>query len=677
MQLVSWILALLLSAAAGYWVYRADVKRAIPYPWLTALLRGVVILLTLLLLLAPVITINKNDTQKPVIVFLQDESSSIAYNLGKDTAAYKKNAGDLISRLSKDYRVVNWGFGSRVQTDSLFKFRQQATDISSALSRVQEFYGTQNLGAIVLATDGRFNQGSNPLFQQLSIQSPLYTVGIGDTVLQKDIRIAQVYANRVASLNTQFEIRADIIATRSNGYSNSVQLTEAGSSIATTPLSIASDRFDRSVSFTVKADKAGLHHYVINVPVADGETNIANNRRDLFVEVVDEKKNILIAAAAPHPDVNAIKEALSGMENYKVTVKMADELPSSYNEYQVIILHQLPSQFVGIGRLADYDKPIWYIIGAQSATPQLNQMGVPAQLNLNPGALRNVLPAYNNSFNLFTLPQNINAVLDKMPPLNVPMGTVQVPANVNVLFTQRAGGENMPLWILQQGKTPAAMLMGEGIWRWRLYEYKNFGNHNVIDECIRQTVSFLSINNNEKPFHVQLPKYVWSDQESVTLNAYLLNANNEQVNAPDAQLSITDSSGHKQNFSFERAGSAYKLNIGVWAGGTYNYTATTSYNGKPYTASGSFVIETMPLEMMETGADYPLLYGVSKKYNGSFIPAANIASLYDSIKNNVNIKPVIQTNTETVPLVDWKWYFFLLLAFAVAEWLLRKYWLAQ
>ena len=88
MQWFLWILALMLAAGAGYWVYRADIKRAVPYPWLTATLRGAVVLLTLLLLLAPVITINRNDTQKPVIIFLQDESSSISYNLGKDTTGW-------------------------------------------------------------------------------------------------------------------------------------------------------------------------------------------------------------------------------------------------------------------------------------------------------------------------------------------------------------------------------------------------------------------------------------------------------------------------------------------------------------------------------------------------------------------------------------------------------------
>ena len=102
-----------------------------------------------------------------------------------------------------------------------------------------------------------------------------------------------------------------------------------------------------------------------------------------------------------------------------------------------------------------------------------------------------------------------------------------------------------------------------------MYEYKNFNDHTVIDECIRQTVAFLSANNNEKPFNVSLQKYVWSDQESISLNAHVLNANNEQVNTPDVQLTITDSAGRKQNFSFERSGTAYNLNIGIWAGGTY------------------------------------------------------------------------------------------------------------
>ena len=677
MQLVYWIIAILFSLAIGYWVYRADMRRTVPYPWLTAALRTLVIFLTCLLLLAPLLTINKNETQKPVILFLQDNSQSVSLALKKDTASYKKNAQQLLDKLENDYRVIKWGFGNNIQRDTLFRYTQQATDISGALSQAIEFYNQQNLGAVILATDGRYNQGINPQFQDLPFQGNIYAAAIGDSTVQKDIRITNIYANKTVALNNQFEIRADIVAQQCKDYSNTIHLSEAnGGTVANASVHISSDKFDRAVSFTLKADRAGLHHYIITVPPAEGEQNVVNNRKDVFVEVVNEKKNVLIAANAPHPDINAIREALSGLEEYNVTVRTGDQLPSSFSEYQVIILHSLPSQNNLVQQLAASKKALWLIMGANSNHAAFNNYQELAKLNVNPFNLQNQFAVYNSSFTAFTMPANINAVMDKMPPLAVPAGTIQADPNALILFSSREN-KAMPLWMLQQGSTPTALLMGEGLWRWRLFEYKNFNTHYVIDEAIRQTVSFLSTNINDKPFRVELPKYVWSDQESIFLNAYLLNANNEQVNTPDANFTLIDSAGKKQNYSFERTGNAYKLNIGSRAAGSYSYTATVNYNGKTYNTSGSFMVQSMPLEMMETGADYPLLHSIAHKYNGAVVPAANIATLYDSIKNNKSIKPVIQNTTETIPLVDWKWYFFLILLFAVAEWLLRKYWLAQ
>lgn len=676
MQLLLWAIAIILSAGAAWWVYRADKKRATPYPWLTATLRGIVVFLTLLLLLAPVISITNNETQKPVVVFVQDNSSSIGTALGKDSSTYQKNTQSLIDKLSGDYKVITWNLNGNTVADSLFRYTTQSTDISKALENVQEYYGAQNLGAVVLATDGKYNQGSNPLFQHLSLQSPLYTVGIGDSSQQKDLRIAQVYSNKTVSLNSNFEIRADVIATLCNGYSNSIQLTEGGQVVASSPLGINNNQYDRTISFSIKATKAGLHHYTIVAPTADGEQNTANNRRDVFVEVVDEQKKILIAAAAPHPDIKAIQEALGTMESYKVTVAMANEIPS-LQDYKVVILHQLPSQFLNNSRdIATMRKPVWYIIGSQTNPAGVMQLLSPVQMSINPLASRDLYPAYNAAFNSFSVPQNMQAVMDRMPPISVPQGTIQARPNADVLFRQR-DGEQQPLWVLQQGNPSAAITTGEGIWRWRMYEYKNFNTHNTIDECIRQTVSFLAANSNEKPFYIQLPKYVWSDQENIGMNAYLLNATNQQVNNADVQLVITDTTGRKQNFSFEKSGSSYRLNTGIWAAGTYNYAARVVYNDTTHTATGSFVVEHMPLEQMETGADYNMLYTLAKKYNGGFVPAASITSLADSIKKNTSIKPVIQSNIQSVPLVDWKWYFLLILIFAVTEWLLRKYWLAQ
>lgn len=678
MQWIYWLIAVILSAGAGYWVYRADKRRVVPYPWMTALLRSLVVFFTLLLILVPTIVITKNITEQTIVLLLQDNSRSIVNALGPNAEGYKKNVQELTRKLSGKYKVVQWGFGSAVQTDSIFEYKQAATDISAALARVQEYYGMQNLGAVILATDGRYNQGMNPLYQQLSLHSALFTVGLGDSAVQKDLRITKAYANKVVTVNSSFEIRADVVAALCKGYNNSVTIREGDEMLSSTPIAISSDRNDRTVSFTVKASKAGLHHYTISAPEAEGEKNVTNNRKDIFVEVVDEKKNILIVSAAPHPDVNAIKDALSGLESYKVTVCSMDNIPASFGAYNAIILHGLPSLRNNIGALiVAAKKPVWFIVSTQSAIPALNSMSALVHASFTPGQPHNVIALYEPSFNAFTLPKEIQSVTDKMPPLFTNVGSMAAAPGSNVLFTQNVGGARLPVWVLQQSSVPVAVLLGEGIWRWRMYEFKNFGNHNVIDECIRQTATFLSANNNEKPFNVALPKYVWSDQEAITMKAYLLNANNEQVNTAEVQLTIVDNTGKKQNFSFERSGNSYNLNVGIWAGGNYTYSAKTTYNDKVYTSNGSFVVESMPLELMESGADFPLLYGLAKKYNGGFVTAANVATLYDSIIRNDRVKPLIVTNTETVPLVDRKWYFFLILIIAAGEWLLRKYWLAQ
>lgn len=675
MHWLYWILALIVSFAAGYWVYRADVKRAVPYPWLTAGLRALVILLTILLLLAPAITTHKNETQKPVIVLLQDESSSIARELDGDSISFRENVNTLIDKLSDDYKVIHQGFGSDIQTDSLFRYQQKETDISGALQKIEEALGNQNLGAVILASDGRYNQGANPLLQQFTFNAPVYTAGIGDTATQKDLRITNTYANKTVAARSRFEIKADVLATVCSGYNNSIQLLESGSVIANAPISISGDRFDKTVSFAISTDKPGLHHYVVYAPIAEGEENTTNNKRDVFVEVVEDKKQILLAAAAPHPDVNAIQEALKGIDAYQLTVKIGDAIPSSFNAYHVVIFHQLPATFQNLTS-QDMRKAAWYILGAQTNPQTLNRIQQVASITNGNMMARNVFAAYNTSFSGFTLPQGIQAVLDKMPPLSVTANMVQPAANTTTLFNQKENPQ-LPLWFFQQGAAPTAMLLGEGLWRWRLYEYKNFGKHEVVDECIRQTIAFLAANTNDKPFRAVLPKYVWSDQEAITIDAYLLNANNEQINTPEAKFVVTDSLGLKHDFSFERSGNSYRINTGIWPAGSYNYVASTNYNGKTLASTGSFTVASVPLEMMETGADYNLLYGLAHKYNGSFIPAANITSLYDTITKNKNIKPLIQTNTETAPLVDWKWFFFLILLLAVAEWLLRKYWMAQ
>jgi hypothetical protein len=359
--------------------------------------------------------------------------------------------------------------------------------------------------------------------------------------------------------------------------------------------------------------------------------------------------------------------------NFHLTVRMIDNLPNSIQEYQAVILHGLPTGNGLPAPLAEVHKPCWYIVTPQVNLPLLNQAQTAARLE--GGGMQDITAVFHTRFAAFNVPAHIQALFDKLPPLIGPIGSLKAAPNTEHLLLRKT--DNTPLWLFQDGQSPTVLLDGEGLWRWRLYEYKNTGQHTVIDELIRQTLVFLTANKQEKPFRVLLPKYLWSDQEPITLKAYLYNANQEPLNTPDAMFIITDSSGRKKNYQWERQGNGYRLNLGIWASGTYSYSSQVTYQSKNYTDVGKFVVENTPVELLETGADYPFLSILAHKYDGALVPYTHISSLYDSIRNNPLMKPLLQSRTETIPLVDKKWYFFLILLVAVTEWLLRKYWLAQ
>lgn len=674
MLILSFLIALIVSLAVAWLLYRADKKRVVPYPFVTAGLRGLITFLTLFLLIAPKINKRNTEEQKPIVLFLQDNSTSFKTALGPDLSNYQKKVTELNSKLSKDYRLITWNLDGARQKDSLFQYDAASTNLSAAINEATELYGQQNLSAVVVASDGWYNVGNNPLYSEIPLNGALYSIAIGDTNIAQDLRIAKVYANKSTSLNSQWEVRADILANRCNGIQQTVQLSDAsGNVVASAPISINSDKYDGNVSFLVKANKAGLQQYNISVGKAGNEENLANNKVNVFVEVVEEKKKVLLLAAAPHPDIKAIADALKGLDQYELTVKLANEMPSSFQEYACIVLHQLPSNNTNIPAALLRNKSVWYIAGVQNNYFELNQLQNAIKFGMGI-VTRGAEAQYNKGFNSFTLPANIAAVSDMLPPLSVSANDFTAQANAQTLWFD---ANEKPLWTILSGNQATAVLSGEGIWRWRIYEYKNTQQHTVVDECIRQTINFLSNNNNGKVFRTEMPKYVWNNPEYVQLNAFLYNANNELINQPEVKLSLKDSSGKVQNFVLERNGNAYRINMGALPAGKYTYTAGTNLNGKNLIDQGSFVVSSSSIEAQENGCNYTLMYALAEKNNGATFTLNNLNAIYDSIKNNNSIRPVLNEQIEASELINWKWIFFLILLLAATEWLLRKYWMAM
>lgn len=669
MNILYWLLCVLIGLIPALLLYRSDRRRDMPVRWLPSLLRFFTCMLTAALLLAPAFPSVRTEEEKPLLIWLQDNSSSMRRSLGADTAAYRQRSKQLLDKWQDRYTVVPLSFGAALGHDSTWSFNQRSTDIAAALQAATAQYQDQNIGAVILASDGIYNEGLDPLYAPLGSAVPVYTVGLGDSTQPVDIAVTRVYANKTAALHSEFEVIADVRADKLAGVGTSLGISLNGRALAQAPVRVDNNRFTTTVRFMVKAEAKGFQRYSVALPQLNGEQNTGNNRMDFFVEVLDESVRVLIVAAAPHPDVAAIRDALESVPQYKVDVVNSPVVPAT-GQYNLVIAHQslLPQH-------AASKIPVWYILGRQSNLQAFSQQQDLVKI-AGGGNPNDVLPELNTGFNYFNLPAGIKEVLVRLPPLQAPYGSYTAAGDAQVLLRQRIGAvtTGYPLWLLRNNPAPMAVLCGEGLWRWRMYEYKNSGKHEVVDEMIRQTVNLLNTRKDARPFRVFMDKYILADNESVNIYAELKNDNGELVNTPDASLTLSDSSGKDLRYALEKNGNSYRLNIGLLAPGNYRFTGKTSYNGQAYTSEGSFVVTSVPLEQLRSHADFGLMARLAQQSGGAFFTYATMQHLSDSLERNKSVRPVIHADKTYTELIDRRWLFFIILLLAAGEWLLRKYW---
>ncbi|MEO6132059.1 MAG: hypothetical protein ABIQ02_09430, partial [Saprospiraceae bacterium] len=234
-QYPSWylLLCLILGAGASVLLYYKDKTfndQPVWLRYLMAIIRGLVVTVLSSLLLAPLLKLLQNRAEPPVIILAQDQSASIRSALSKiDSTKYAKSLEDLYTNLSRKYVVHRIGFGQEIKEldpGMPWKINDQASDLGEFLTYVDEQYRGQNVGAVIIASDGAINRGKNPLYIPLTQKAPLYTVALGDTIRKTDLQIKDIYHNSIVYLGDKFPLQVDLSAVRLGGASTSLQIKQ-------------------------------------------------------------------------------------------------------------------------------------------------------------------------------------------------------------------------------------------------------------------------------------------------------------------------------------------------------------------------------------------------------------------------------------------------------------------
>ncbi|ALW87416.1 hypothetical protein AUC43_16515 [Hymenobacter sedentarius] len=675
-----------LLVGAGYAALQYSAKA----PWsrnlnyALAALRFAVVSFLCYLLLGPFIKTTTTHTEQPTIVLAVDNSQSVELFTPKNVLS-QATAG--LARLAETLRSKGFNVETRTLTptpgrparlDSL-RFGAPTTDLDRLLSGTREAYDGRNLAGVVLLSDGLVNQGRSPAYSEYSF--PIYSVAVGDTVPKKDLRLTGLIYNRVAFSGNRFPVEAEIGFEGFAGGAATVELREGNRVLDRRRVALPAGRRRVKATFQITAPAPGKRRYEVRVVPQPGEFTELNNARTAFIEIVKGKLRVLLAGAAPHPDLKALRAAILANNNFDLTLALPGVAPLRAGaDFDVAILHQIPAQG-GLGNeiLAQVKArrtPALYIIGAQSDLAAYNQLGTGLTIQPRGAQTDEVTPLPNPGFARFATDEESARRFAAYPPAPVPFGDLRLGAGAEAALWQRVGRVATQKPLLVFGGTTdrrQATLLTDGSWQWRLQEaVEHDDKPEAYDRLIIRTLQLLTQNANKKRLDVYPTQESFGTQDDVTLGAETYNAVFERIYNQKIDLTLTDDKQQTRRFTFANPEDGSPLHLGPLPAGLYRYQARATLGGQAQQDAGELVVQSQPLEALESRADHNLLAQLSRRSGSRLYYPAQFDQLAQDIQK-ANYKPVITAEEDLKDLINLKWIFFVILAFLTAEWATRKY----
>lgn len=671
---------LLLGAIYAFFLYfrtgKNDINRWLV--WAMTGFRFLSVSLISFLLLSPLIKKQTEVIQKPLIILAQDNSLSIL--LSKDSGFYRreypKALQEFTGDLRKKFEVAELSFGDRISNELQTAFTEKQTDISALFDEVNIRYANRNIGALIVASDGIYNKGSNPFYAAEKIRFPVFTVAMGDTNLPRDLILKKITCNKSAFLGDKFPVEILVEADKCRNEKTELQVKKGEEVLFTRPMQFSGDKDFRKTTVMLDAKAKGLQHYKVMIKPVTGENSILNNAQDFFVDVNDTRQKIAILFQSPHPDVFAIKQALEGSTRFEVETFKLDAFDQQPSKYDLIIFDQLPSMqgYSNLSRFTNSTVSLLYILGTETNVDAFNTLKTGLVITSNKTNFTETFPSLNEDFTLFTLDKDLQDVLKNVPPLLSPLGAYQYSPVSDILFNQKIGNVHtrIPLILFfqsQQRKT--GIIAGENLWKWRLSDYLQKGDHKVIDDLINKVVQYLSIKGDKSFFKVKVSNR-FLENENVEFDAEVYNESYELINKDDVNITITDEKNNSYPFILGKTEKAYYLNAGTFPVGNYTYQAAVKTGKNTYTKKGEFIITGLNLELLNSVADHNLLYRIAKAHDGEMFYARDLQGLRKKILEREDIRPVSYAQKRFIDLSGNVWLFLLILALLSAEWFIRK-----
>ena len=651
-------------------------------PWIKRLLislRSLSVFIIIALIIGLIIETVGYRYEKPLVITVFDNSESIKNYINSNEEI--KRIYDFNKKLknvnSEKYENITFTIGEKLNQQNVLSFNEKQSNLSLAFEELSSRFYNRNIGAVIFASDGNFNHGINPEFtSKLLPLCPIYTIGIGDTTPIIDCSIDNIISNEVAFLKNKFPIEVSIKSSLLKGKNTTIEIYHKGKKITHKPITFKSNESYQKVNFEIDANEVGFQQYEVKIKSLTNEKNKKNNNQLFYIEVLDNRNQILLISSAPHPDITAIKSSLDKLLNLKVDVATFDTWKNKKQNYSLIIWHKPGTNFNRENslQLLQLNKPILYFIGSETNQQVINHLNL--GFTVSTGNQTDDVQAYTRLENgIIDFSEKVINGLDYFPPVQVRYGNIDLPSSYKTLMYQRVGKiqKNEPLLFFKtNSNTKTGVFFGEGIWRWKMFEFAKTKSNDAFDEFVQKTSNFLLNKNNTSALRVTLPK-TFNTLEDVILKAEFYDETQVLNNKPEIQFQLLNDQKQKSVFQFAQIGDYYTLSLGKLKIGKYSWKASTFYHGKKYSKTGTFYVENIPIESFDNISDFSVLRKISYQSKGRFITTKDLNSILQKIENHPDITTMSFEETKEHSLLDEIWLIILLLLLLGTEWFLRRW----
>jgi len=641
-------------------------------------LRSLYLAIIAFLLISPFILSQDPVIEKPILIFGQDKSQSVAHLTDSmELRAYLDKRNAFLDQCSDDFEVHLYDFGESVKenpSDDLFNHR--LTDMSVFFDVINDKYENRNVALLMFSSDGLYNRGQNPMYSSI-MPFPVYCLALGDTSQRKDFWIGRVDHNRLAFLGNTFDVKVQIGAALLKGKRTELVIKRNGKIYQKKIINVHTQDYLEFHDFEISADEIGLLRFEVEVRSLDEEVSESNNSRYFFIEVLEGRQEVLILSASPHPDVSALKLAINGSKHFNATSMVLRSFDGNLEKYNLLILNQLPTSLKRKGKLniTNADIPKLFIIGKNTSISAFNKLKTGLNLSRFKRQFNETTASLNKEFQFFSFDKELSDKIEEYPPLISPFASYESEGDIHTLFYQKIGKviTDFPMITFYENDgNKTGIVAGEGMWRWRLYDFRLNGSTILFDELLQKIVQYLSVHEDKSRFRIEVePSYFENSQ--VIINAEFYDKSYELNNSFQAEFMISKDGGETFEYGFLKYNDIYQVDLGKLIEGVYNWKASVSDGVNVFEKSGKFSIKPLQLEKNILQANHAFLYNLSHKQGGKLLYPKDLPSMADELLKEEKYKPVLHYSERMKELISFPWLFVLLLLFFSTEWFIRKW----